>query len=963
VYYRAADGSANASGSGREYNLAKTPMGNFGSRRAVRTVVAGLLGVAALSPRPARAAAPPVLIGTFQQHVIQNGPSVQDPNYVLRTHSDGNEGTFDTSVALSFPASLPAATYDPTGTVLIFSQPFTVGYSVQIDWTTPAADPRDDPKNVFAFSLNHLEVYDDAHSVLAPNCDASLPLMTGLDESTHYTFNQTVSCSISTLPILDRSNPFSPNPSAKLTEEGDWTFFGDSAALPGGFIAGGGPFIESTYLFNPPSIDLTVDHMEVVQTVQDVSNTVPLVADKATVARLFVNFTDAANPPAATVPGVTAKLHGFHGSAELPGSPLSPINPGHVFEVPDPIFFDRDHTNDALNFLLPAAWTDAGDLTLQAIVNPDKTIGETDYGNDSSAPLTIHLSEAALFSVAYLPVCYQDLEHCPSNAVSTFDAMARKLYPTGNSEFLYSPLKVPRWVWTNLLVNEEDGSKLFAFLLRRYALTDSQEGTVFDQLAAWLPALQTEFPLGAADPIWAGSTGRVSYQQDTSAQDSSGTAPEFSDASFTLAHEMGHNLGLRHTDKAAGGNGCGAVDADSDFAAFYTDGLATIHEAGFDTKNLRAVSSTKKDVMSYCSPPGSNIWISPFDVRKLTSGGLKPQAHAASPQASDAVIVTGTAERDGSAGTIDSVDHIALFAPSEPSDPSGNHCLRFEGAGGATLANQCFRLTFEAENHGQSEIHLAREAFAIKAPFPAGTVKIAIVTGGKEIASVSRSAHPPTIAITSPHTGDTWSGSKSVAWNAADADGDPLTFAILTSPDNGATWLPVVTDLETSSYSIESAELSASSQTLLKVLASDGFDTTAATVGPLTVDAQPFLEATPGLDFGSIALTRTFDLSVLLTNRGDKEGHVLSIASDNSEFAPHPLDLPLTIDANGQFPLSVRFAPTEGGSATGHLAITTDDPQHPTLTVLLSGRSCAVAHGRPCVVATPPPNPQPTSGH
>jgi hypothetical protein len=697
-----------------------------------------------------------------------------------------------------------------------------------------------------------------------------------------------------------------------------------------------------------------VDHIEVVQTVQDVSNSIPLIAEKPTVARLFVKYTDTNLDPSRTlIDSVTGLVHGFRGATELPGSPVTPFNfGGKILALST---YTRSLDDDSLNFLLPDTWLGQGDLELKAEVNPHRTVPETDYSNNTKN-VTVTLRPSPIFLVNYVPVCYRDLENCPTNSVSALDAMARKLYPVGGIDFLYKPLKTPRWLWPFTLVDAKDASDLLAYLRRRYALLDSSEGVAPDQLAAWLPELNNNFNPGESDPRWGGSTGRVSYQQDSISKDAAGTPADYRDAAFTLTHEIAHNLGLRHTDKAAAVSddkgdcqsspGCCAIDADADFP--FAD--ATIHEVGFDTVHKVAVDVTKKDLMSYCSPPGSNIWISPFDYKKLIAGGLKPQARRSqlSPAApSDYVVVTGFANRDGKGGKINSIDRLTAFAGTETSDPNGNHCLRFSDAASTILSSHCFTLTFEAENHGQAGVHLLAEAFSIKAPFPTGATKVSLMAGSTPLASETQSPHAPAISITSPSSGSIWSGLNTITWTASDADGDPLTYSVLTSPDNGSTWLPMETDLTATRFTFDTAEVSAGNKTLFKVLASDGFDTTAATVGPLTIAAQPFLEATPALDFGTVASGQSLTLPILLTNRGEAAVKITGLTFDNARFSSDAA-VPFSIAPGGSKNVNVSFQPTSVGLKTARLTIVSDDTARSPLTVSLSGAGCTSVGGRPC---------------
>jgi hypothetical protein len=111
--------------------------------------------------------------------------------------------------------------------------------------------------------------------------------------------------------------------------------------------------------------------MEITQAIQNFADAVPLVQDKTTFVRVYP-----------TVKGgnsrVGARLRGFRGGAELPGSPLKPLYP---FTTVHTGGFQRSALNDSFNFVLPREWR-SGNVSLQAEINFDRAVPETDYTNN-----------------------------------------------------------------------------------------------------------------------------------------------------------------------------------------------------------------------------------------------------------------------------------------------------------------------------------------------------------------------------------------------------------------------------------------------------------------------------------------------------------------------------------------------------------------------------------------------------
>jgi len=78
--------------------------------------------------------------------------------------------------------------------------------------------------------------------------------------------------------------------------------------------------------------------------------------------------------------------------------------------------------------------------------------------------------------------------------------------------------------------------------------------------------------------------------------------------------------------------------------------------------------------------------------------------------------------------------------------------------------------------------------------------------------------------VTFPNGGENLAGdSITVTWTGADADGDPLTYMLQYSSDNGATWEALTADLTATSYNVPRRLLRRTSAGRVRVIASDGF--------------------------------------------------------------------------------------------------------------------------------------------
>jgi hypothetical protein len=422
------------------------------------------------------------------------------------------------------------------------------------------------------------------------------------------------------------------------------------------------------------------------------------------------------------------------------------------------------------------------------------------------------------FEVKYLPVCISqtpfDSVYCPTGFIGG-DApdLMRKLFPAPDDELHYSPLGVPAITFNSRPTPDE-----LIVRLRLYYQLMSMGFSAPDQLVGWVLDYTMTPILGYSDPVWYGRSGRVSWATDQYGQSLG--------SQFTLAHEVAHNLGLRHTNLL---DGCGAQDAGTDWP--YPD--STIQEVGFDATEGKAYVETKKDLMTYCSPPADNIWISPHSYRKLLDGQFEPQGTDPLPAGTEVgeyLVIQGEAEADGSAGSLGPAYLIDAGIGGEPPNPDGNHCLRFSG--GAPAADFCFTLEFEEHRTHEP---LEREPFVLQVPWPEGTAKVSLMRGAQELAALTRSPSAPVLQIDEPTPGGTLSDQAVISWTASDGDIGGLTYAVLYSPDGGDTWLPLGVDLTATELNVDTSVLQGT-EVLIRVLASDGLNTTQATVGPVTLD-------------------------------------------------------------------------------------------------------------------------------
>jgi Mg-chelatase subunit ChlD len=674
---------------------------------------------------------------------------------------------------------------------------------------------------------------------------------------------------------------------------------------------------------NPPSV--AVDHIEVVQVIQDPDNGVPLVKGKTAVARVFLRE-DGTN--------LTSSLTGIAGTltaTDQSGTPLksSPqlLNGGSAIAMPAGQL-NEDNPNHSLNFLLPLDWTQADQLNLTATASSGS--------NTTTGAQSVEFADfwPKPFKVAYLLVCTQDLSGkmvCPAvDGLENTPLFMRTTFPVSGDGLSYTYAGTIPW-------NVQMGSagyggprtelaRFTLVLLKIYQLTNLGA----DQLVAWLPS-NTGIPFDLSNVTTLGwdHIGWVVYWGCPA-------PPGYCDGGHSLARGIALNLGLSYNSNAP-----------------------PIRLAGFDTVGMQVVPSNTNSLMG----PAAQ-WISKYQYTALmsTDGAppVTPPAAAstssrrpASSRAASAptnppayLVVSGAVSADGGAGHLDSAYNTTGGASGRASDPAGTYCLRFTLSAGSPV-DYCF-----TPPQFDSDPPLDPIPFAVKAPYPAGTTRVALRNGSVELAALNAASAPPTLTINSPQTGDSWSGNQTLSWLGSDPDGNSLTYSVLYSSDNGTTWIPLELDTQDTQFNVDCTQILGGSQVWFRVMATSGLSSTSVDAGPITVVQNPKVAlAATAVDFGNLKTGLTADQNVVLNNTGTGPVQVDTAISGSTAFVLPSATQGILILAGGTRQIPVRFAPSATGPQNGTLAIAVHDSADTTLTVTLTG--AAFATDVPSIAVSP----------
>jgi hypothetical protein len=545
--------------------------------------------------------------------------------------------------------------------------------------------------------------------------------------------------------------------------------------------------------------DLTVDRLEVTQGLQDGANTIPLVQGRRTVVRAYIGIGQDPGP----VPFVTGKLSGYVGSTLLGSVP--PFNPGG--RIVALVNSDWRQIDQTLNFELPYAWTLQPALRLEVEVNPDHSVVEVNYNNNKlSTPAAFHPCGGV--SVIYTPIHYAPPEgYSPSDPSANISAGAefmRKIYPIPDKGLVYSPRT------EETLTRSVNVTGTAAFVLDRLNSELLSSSTPrAEHIYGWLPSL-------AFNDNGLGYTpGAAAFGNDTE-------SPNLWRRTF--AHEVGHNYGLGHGDLT-------------------TDGR---HWFDVYDRVIKPVPASVggNDLLDVMVPARleSEAWISPENYEALIGKICFGDAAAAvskSPTAADTLLVTGMLSNTmPAAGSLDPLYHFTTV-PTDTLPVGPQYCVNLRDAANALLNQYCFNQDFA----GDSATPAAAMPFGMVVPYPAGLNRIDLVKGATVLDSRVASTNSPTVTVTFPTAaGLTLSGSQNITWTGSDLDGDPLTYNVLYSRDNGATWLGIGSGITGNSYTVDFAGLpgTTGASGKIKVMVSDGFSSAEAiSDNPFTVLNKP----------------------------------------------------------------------------------------------------------------------------
>jgi hypothetical protein len=667
--------------------------------------------------------------------------------------------------------------------------------------------------------------------------------------------------------------------------------------------------------------NIKVTDLEITQAIQCLhnpdcaDNSVALYTGKTLVVRAYVKLT--AGPDSWVYPIGGALCYGNTGAGGC-SNPILSENVISVEKVADPVSYGRGSAYATLNFILPYSFSEGFStqtLTVYANYKRQDLPSEVYYA-DNYKTLQYQMTDSQPLYVKFHPV--QNLNVMPpAMEWATMTDYLIRTYPTGD---IYPLLGIPLY------------GKNYDWL-----------GVAAGCGKGWNALLKDLWYMrGGSGPI---AFGEVPYQTlsgysgcgymgDPEAAGIAGLSID----GRTAAQEVGHTMNLPHVP------GCGAGGPDLNYPK--ANGL--LDEFGFDTVNLGVYpASSSYDFMGYCGG-GSNTWTSIYTYNEIA--GLLPRgvfnpsnihlAELISKAAQPAKVLVGTGDLSPVSANLTEGFYLLDQGTFKTMTPDqGPYTVEFQDGAGKVLYSQHFDLAQMSNDDPQTS-----GGFRLVLPWTEGTRKVVFLYNDKIISKTSASAHAPTLELTSPMGGESWAptGKQTITWKASDADKNPLSYMLQYSADGGKTWEMLAANLQDTSFTFDGDYLPGSDHGVIRVLATDGFNTTQVDSNQVKVAAKA-----PLILISSPTEGASFDAgtSVVLQGVGTDllDGAIVSgnysWSSDRDGNLGNGSPLILTNLSTGAHTITLNVTNSSGlsASATVHITVQAATPPSVTKTSMIVG--------------------------
>ena len=575
--------------------------------------------------------------------------------------------------------------------------------------------------------------------------------------------------------------------------------------------------------FAAAQVDLTVTNVEVTQATQTSTNTIQLVAQRATAVRATIGVTGTAGP----VAGVTGQLHVFVNGVEItPVAGVPPINA----PMTAPLAPLRANENDTLNFELPAPTGIPASNAVDFRVDITPVPGETNTANNSGSANNLTFADRTTPLLFFTRINYTPSGlGLPADALiqpGVGDAFVRGILPVNDAD----PNLYRQGLFPSLTFSEDangdgrldalgtDGSDLLSLLASCRQLIVNNNMGASDRifLYGWL----------AGNPIDGNGLAQVGGRNAFGNSD-----PIRHQRSY--AHELTHNFGFNH------------INDNIDQVGWDVGARLPNNPAGNNVAG-RVKPTTLFDIQV----PGlltPQAWIETAKYNSLLNNPTLTTAPDKGDFFARVLVVQGIFDPTGT--ELRQLKPVFRYpwrsrptVPPPPPNP-GITTLQSEGLFSVRVTDvnsNVISVPFNplvADDPDRVPEEEKPGFFEVMIPLSNEVALLDITNvNGVRVGGFDRS-QPPTIQIVSPLPGATIGRGTKVVWAANDPDTplSQLLFEVAYSPDNGQSFVPVAVDQTGNGATFDATQVARGQGTgLIRIFVSDGLNTTFADVAGLS---------------------------------------------------------------------------------------------------------------------------------